>query len=253
MRSAPAPDITLLQKYYQGFYIDEPVGNNAFSYPKRKNKRIYVPPIMEGSLDDLAIGDKAAFSEIVNGVELNPRGLKNFIYLKYHNKDVFIFDNHSHAFFFWAYALKTGQISLGSTLVHVDQHRDTREPGRCFKFPKPSEIDLKAVFDYTNFELNVGNFIKPALAANIFVQVEIIDSRAGFAKSFADDVKPGIGFTVLDIDMDIFSKDMAYIEEKYKIERIKNYMDSASLITIATSPFFMDQAQAIKLIKILFN
>ena len=243
-------DIRALQQYYNGFYIDRPVGNNAFSYSKRKNKKIFVPSIIEGNTDNLTVGKEAAFSEIVNGdaggVEVNPSGLKNFIYLRQRNKDVFIFDNHNHAFFFWAYALKLGKMNFGSTLVHVDQHRDTREPAKMFALSKPRDIDLKAAFEYTNLELNVGNFIKPALAANIFAKLEIIDSREAFAKSFF----PGF---VLDIDLDIFSNDMAYIDEKYKVERIKNYLQSASLVTMATSPFFMDQVRAIELIKILLN
>ena len=243
-------DIRALQEYYNGFYIDRPVGNNAFSHERRENKRIYVPSIIEGNVGDLAIGKEVAFSEIVNGdaggVEIYPPGLENFIYLRHGHKDIFIFDNHNHAFFFWVYALKLGKINSGSTLVHVDQHRDTREPAKFFILPKSKDIDLKAVFEYTNFELNVGNFIKPALTAGIFAKLEIIDNREAFAKSFSD------GF-VLDIDLDIFSKDMAYIDEKYKVERIKNYLQSASLVTMATSPFFMDQVRAIELIKILLN
>ena len=239
-------DIQTLRKFYQGFYITEPLGNNAFSYQKRKHKKIYVPPIIEGNPGDLAIGDEPAFSEINKGVEISPVGLKNFIYLGHQNKDVFIFDNHNHAFFFWVYAAKIGKIHLGSTLLHVDQHRDTREPTSYFAFPHNREVDLQSLFEYTNSELNVGNFIKPALAANIFSKLEIIDGRPAFERSFAE------GF-VLDIDMDIFSNDMAYIDDNYKIERIRDYLRSASLVTIATSPFFMDQIKAIRHIKTLLS
>ena len=242
-------DIRTLQKYYKGFYIHEPLGNNAFSFSKRKNKRIYVPPIIEGSADDLALGEKVAFSEIpdpANNAEINVQGLKEFVYLKYQGKDVFIFDNHNHAFFFWVYALKIGKLKFGETLVHVDQHRDTRAPAKHFVFPAVSEMDLQTAFQYANFELNVGNFIKPALQANIFKKLEVIDSREAFEKPVGEGC-------ALDLDMDIFSKDMAYIPKEYKIERIKKYVSSASFITIATSPFFMDQVEAIRLIKVLFN
>lgn len=240
-------DIRTLQKYYNGFFIDRPAGNNAFSHGRRENKQIYVPPIIKGGIRDLAVGEKIVFSEIgEGGVEINTKGLKSFVYLQHHGKDVFIFDNHNHAFFFWAYALKLGPIGLGSTLVHVDQHRDTRKPARYFTFSDPKAIDLKAAFEYTNFELNVGNFIKPALAANIFTKLEVIDSRSAFTQSFDDGI-------VLDIDLDIFCDDMAYIEEDYKIEKIKQYLQSASLVTMATSPFFMEQSRAINLAKLLLK
>ena len=38
---------------YTGFYIDRPTGNNIFSYEDRKNKSIYVPKLIEGTLDDV--------------------------------------------------------------------------------------------------------------------------------------------------------------------------------------------------------
>lgn len=244
MASAPINEL----KYGHGFYIDQPVGNNAFSFAQRTQKRIYVPALIKGTPDDLQSGEEIAFSEVdSSGLEINCRGLKNFIHLQAGTRDVFIFDNHNHAFFFWAYALKNGKIPMGLPLVHVDQHRDTREPPVLFPFEKAEDIDLSAAFDYTNFTLNVGNFIAPALAANMFSRVEIIDSRTSFEKKF-----PEGGF-VLDLDMDVFSAEMGYIEEGYKRKRIRTYIKASSLVTIATSPFFMDQERAIYLIKTLFD
>ena len=49
---------------YNGFYIDEPVGNNIFSYDERKNKKIFVPKLIEGNLDSVKVGEKIVFSEI---------------------------------------------------------------------------------------------------------------------------------------------------------------------------------------------
>jgi hypothetical protein len=232
--------------HYQAFCIFKPVGNNAFSYAQRKNKQIYVPSLVKGTVDDLQVGEEIAFSEIQAGAEKNCRGLRQFVHLAVGKKDVFIFDNHNHAFFFWAYALKSGRLPPGLPLLHVDQHRDTREPPAPCPFRSIKDIDLSAAFEYTNFTLNVGNFIQPALQAGIFCRLEIIDSRPAFAKSWP-------GEFVLDLDMDIFSEDMKYIDETYKIEKIKELIQAARLITIATSPFFMDQPRAIRLIKTLLS
>ena len=35
---------------YVGFYIEEPVGNNVFSYDERTNKKIFVPKLIKGTL-----------------------------------------------------------------------------------------------------------------------------------------------------------------------------------------------------------
>ncbi|MDL0414410.1 hypothetical protein QQP00_03770, partial [Clostridioides difficile] len=130
----------------------------------------------------------------------------------------------------------------GCKLVHVDQHKDTREPENY-------DVDvnnLKDVFRYTNEVLNVGSFIKPALKYNIFSELIIIDSLYGF------DLEVESEF-VLDIDLDIFSSDMDYIPFDFKLDKIKNLIKKAKVITIATSPYFINQEYAIKVLKELFN
>ena len=59
-----------LKEYYNGFYISRPVGNNEFSFKERTNKRIFVPPIIEGGMDDLAVGDKVEI-EVVETIEID--------------------------------------------------------------------------------------------------------------------------------------------------------------------------------------
>ena len=61
------------------------------------------------------------------------------------------------------------------------------------------------------------------------------------------------GEFVLDIDLDIFSNDMDYIPYDLKVLKIKELIKRAKVITIASSPFFIDQNYAIKVLKELFN
>ena len=233
--------IETLKTFYNGFCIDKPVGNNAFSYEQRENKKIYVPSIVEGGLEALAEGEQTSFSEILDGVELNKCGLRNFIYYQKQNKNIFIFDNHNHAFFFWMYGLKEKMFDVGTKLVHVDQHKDMRKPEHSFKCDF-SDIDLASAFEYTNFVLHVGNFIEPALELGIFSGVEMIDSEDAFKKTFKSPF-------VLDIDIDIFSDDMSYIDEGMKASRIKGLISEAQFITVSSSPYFIDQNKAISKIK----
>lgn len=227
---------------YTGFYIDEPTGNNIFSYDDRSNKSIYVPRLIEGTLDDVKVGDKVVFSEIDFGEEINAIGLKNMVKYNFEEKDIYIFDNHNHSFYFWMKSLNKGMFNKGCKLVHIDQHKDMREPENY-------DVDINNiddVFRYTNYLLNVGNFIKPALHHNIFSEAIIIDSTYGFEINVEGEI-------VLDIDLDIFSKDMEYMSYDLRINKIKEYIKRAKVITIASSPFFIEQDYAIKVLKELFN
>ena len=227
---------------YVGFYIEKPIGNNIFSYEERENKKIYIPKLIEGNLDDVKIGDKIVFNEIDEEKEIKAKGLKNMVKYNIDQKDVYIFDNHNHALYFWIKSLKKDKFNKGCKLVHVDQHKDMREPDDY----SVNMDSIEDVFTYTNEVLNVGNFIQPALKHNIFSEVVIIDSSYGFDL----DIK---GEYVLDIDLDIFSKDMDYIPYEIKICKIQNLIKKAKVITIASSPFFIDQEYAIKVLKELFN
>lgn len=226
-------NISTLQEFYCGFYITTPQGNNAFSYDQRLHKKIYVPSLIKGGLEDIKAGEEIAFSDIVDLKEVNAVGLRNFVHIGRSGQDIFIFDNHNHAFAFWAAGVHQGAISKGATLVHVDQHKDTRDP-----------VEWSAghgVFEachYANHILNVGNFIAPAVKLGWFKEVV----QVGNAESFA--VDPAGPF-VLDIDLDIFAPVMDYIPEGLKIFRLRDWISRASFITMAASPFFMDQNQAL--------
>ena len=227
---------------YNGFYIEKPMGNNIFSYDERENKKIYVPKLIEGTLDDVSVGEEIVFDEIDEAIEIKAKGLKNMVIYKYKDKDIYIFDNHNHAFYFWIKSLEKGNFTKGCKLVHVDQHKDTREPENY----NVNISNIDDVFRYTNEVLNVGSFIKPALHHNIFSDVIIIDSSYGFELDID-------GEFVLDIDLDIFSKDMDYIPYELKISKIKELIEKSKVITIASSPFFINQEYAIKVLKELFN
>lgn len=227
---------------YKGFYIDKPYGNNVFSYEERENKKIFVPKLIEGNLEDVKVGDNIVFNEIDEEIEVKAKGLKNLVQYKLEDKTIYIFDNHNHAFYFWMKSLKNNEFNKGCKLVHVDQHKDMREPQDY----TVNIDDLDDVFRYTNEILNVGNFIQPALKKGIFSDAIIIDSSYGF------DIKIE-GEYVLDIDLDIFSKYMDYIPYDFRLNKIKNLIRDAKTITIATSPYFIEQDYAIKVLKELFN
>lgn len=232
-----------MQNYeYNGFYIEKPMGNNVFSYDKRDNKSIYVPKLISGTLDDIKLGNKVVFNEVDENEEIKAIGLENMVEYVLGNKKIYVFDNHNHAFYFWLKSMMNDEFTRGCKLVHVDQHKDTREPENY----NVDINNIEDVFRYTNEVLNVGSFIKPALQHKIFSELIIIDSLYGFDL----DIEPEF---VLDIDLDIFSSDMDYIPFDFKLDKIKNLIKKAKVITIATSPYFINQEYAIKVLKELFN
>lgn len=235
-----------IYEFYKGFYIDQPVGNNAFSHTVRKNKQIYIPSLIRGNLSKLSIGDEIVFSEIEDNDEKNRKGLKNFIHWIFNGKNVFIFDNHNHAFFFWIWGWMQCKIETGTILVHIDQHTDLRKPSSQFAGNLNSELTLEKTFQYTNYELNVGNFIQPALHIGLISSIEMINSTVSFNNPIPEKF-------ILDIDMDIFAPELDFMGNQIKLAKIQSYIKNASFITIATSPFFIEQSLAIKYIRDLFG
>ena len=95
---------------------------------------------------------------------------------------IFSFDNHNHAFYFWHLTrLQLPSLEFPATLIHVDQHKDSRIPAEILT-PKQS-FDLNEVFRYTNEILNVGNFIPPAFKTGLIDEIILIDSEKTLSSS----------------------------------------------------------------------
>jgi len=235
-----------LYRLYNGFQITKAIGNNAFSFNQRKRRFIYVPKLVQGQLSDVQPGNTIVFSEIEEGVEKNHTGLEQFVHLSWNEKQIFIFDNHNHAFFFWHWAYLNRLIPANCRLMHIDQHKDTRKPEPLPDFNIKDPPSLEHIFKYTNEVLNVGNFIPAATHTGLIENIHMIDDSISFNEEIS-------ACEILDIDLDIFSPEMAYIDCNLKLNFIKNAISNAKFITIATSPFFMDQKLACEILPDILN
>lgn len=234
--------------YNEPFYITENVSNNSFSFAKRKNPRIYVADVIDGGLEDVRLGDEVVFEDVDEDGKLKScTGLKHFVRMAHPvtGKPIVVVDNHNHVFYFWHEARNKGLITNNATLIHMDQHKDTREP-ESYISKKESE-DLEKVFEYTNTVLNVGNYIPPAIRDGLVGDVINITGENELSSRFQTH-KP----IILNIDLDFWAPEMSYIDDELKVRRTKEWMACADFITIATSPFFMDQNTAIKILGELF-
>lgn len=261
--------------YRQESFLSAPLGNNAFDYPERSvsapEPYLRLAPLLRcqsvtEALASLAWSTTPAFEVIENGQLKACAGLKNF--LLFPNPapatrksvpatcPVFIFDNHNHAFYFWHVCLhpalqKTAQPQKAApfTLVHIDQHKDTRIPATLPDLDTAADT-AAAIYAYTNEILNVGNFIPPALRTGLLEKVINVDSSASLQTALDD--APPKNF-ILDLDLDFFAPELDYIAHATKIALFKKLLPDAGLVTVATSPYFLDQQKVPALLRELFS
>ncbi len=231
--------------YSNGFFIESPVGNNALSFERRgAAPRLWVPSLVAGTIDDVVPGERVVFEDFdEHDVLQSCTGLAHLVRTELAGIPAVIVDNHNHAFYFWMEALTTGVLQPGATLVHIDQHRDTRVPERAY-----DGTSLDDAFHYTNFHLNVGNYIVPAQRAGVVGDAQFVTS----GEALNDHRLVARTNKILNLDLDFFAPEMSYINFDNAREFIHAHLAGTALITVATSPFFIDQPQAIATLKTLF-
>lgn len=228
---------------YWGFWIEGNVWNNVFWYPFNKQQKLWVAPLIEihqrDVVNHLSVWKDTVFVEKDWEIEKEYRWLESFLYFTYWNTCIYIFDNHNHAFSFWRRSFFKWEIEKGFTLVHIDQHSDMNSNPFNLK-----NKDWRSVVEFTNYKCNVWNFIQPALDCWIIWNVKQIRTEYSLLwykweeKDF-----------ILDIDLDFWDSSMGIENKVWTIQKIKELIKQASLVTIATSPYFLDQNRAIDLLK----
>lgn len=227
--------------YQSGKFLNPGVGNNAFSFSKKSDRSpLAITPLQVGNLDDLKLGTQVVFQDFDGDQWLECVGLESAILCLDYSIPIYIFDNHNHVFYAWCEALKMGWFQRGATLVHMDEHFDAAFP----LDPGSVDVDdLEDVWRYTNEVLQIATYIKPALKLGIFSEcVDYVESRHfETRKDLSREV-------IMNLDIDVFHPDMSHISWREKIDVMKYYLPQTKLITIATSPYFIDQQKAIDLV-----
>jgi hypothetical protein len=231
--------------YSHPFWLEGPVGNNALSYKRRgPAPRLWVPSLIAGTFDDVMPGKEIVFEDVDDDDTLRScLGLAHPVRTEVADIPTVVVDNHNHVFYFWCEAIAQGRLAPGATLVHVDQHRDTRVPEHPYE-----GTTLDDAFAYTNFELNVGNFIVPAQAAGLIGPTQLVTGDAALSDlAFVSHTNK-----ILDIDLDFFAPEMSHVDFDRTRRFIAAQLPGTALITIATSPFFVEQPRAIERLRALW-
>lgn len=159
-----------------------------------------------------------------------------------------VFDNHNHALYFWYEALSKGMVGTQNTLVHIDEHSDLWANENNL----PENPSLEEVFLFTNDSCNVGNYIQPAIRSGIIKKVLRIEDSVGMEK-YASYSAGGNESLILNLDLDFFAPELDYIPFEDKKRVILHFASQAKFITVATSPFFIDQTRAIRMLGEVFG
>lgn len=237
--------------YKKSFYIKAPLGNNQFHFHERKNKKLFVPSLKKiNDFSQIELWKQIVFEDFDFHENLiSAQWLKNFYHIIWNNKNMYLFDNHNHALYFWYLSRYEWIIWNNNILYHIDEHADTRIPEVLIS--NEESKDMKKVFEYTNFHLNVGNYIIPAQHEWIIWKIIQIRSQTDLENNISlsfheNDI-------IFNLDLDFFEPNLDYIEYSLKKKVIRNIAKQSKIITIATSPFFIDQNRAIEVFKDLFS
>lgn len=243
---------TLFQ-LYNGFYLNKESANSQIS---NCSDQLRVAPLKKTTnLKDLTIDYKHfSFAEKNNAWIIEYfHGLKNFLLIERPNlPPIFIFDNHNHALTFRYNIMYTKKIH-NSKLIHIDQHSDYRENKNHLQLNR-KDNELEKVFVFCNMKCNVWNFIPPAIECCIISdQIQI---RSNAALKELNTKKVSDFFLDIDLDFCLEWINRNKINQE-SINLLKNKFDniwkSAIWITIATSPYFLEQELAISIINNLLN
>lgn len=234
-------------EHYQWFFLTQNLGNNAFTYNFRTpNAKLRVPPLISWSIKDLKIWSQIVFSEFDDHWNLkNYQGIEHFIKIKDSSVPIYIFDNHNHALYFRYLELRNQKKAQKSDfdLIHIDQHSDLNDNQNLLP-----NWDLDQIFNFVQDQCNVGNFIIPALNAHLIKNMTQIRSEYKLL-TFENLYKNYI----LDIDLDFRAEEMSIEKFNDTINKTKNLIPSAKVVTIATSPYFLPQEKAINLLHLILD
>lgn len=101
-----------------------------------------------------------------------------------------------------------------------------------------------------NTYTQIASFIEPALHSGLLKECLQIRSEAKLAEILEIYENIPSDNVVLDIDIDFFAEEKDY---SIKMQLLKRLISKVKVVTIATSPYFIDQEVAVNLVKKLLS
>ena len=233
---------------YGWYYLTWNIGNNCFAYGFDGNQKLWIPELKETTFESLKergilLWEEVVFAEKSAKWRETYCWLQNFLYFQFNTVPIYIFDNHNHAFSFWRREFLEWRVEKGLPLIHIDQHSDMNDN----EFYLENE-SWETICKFTNESCNVGNFIKPALSCWILSDVRQIRTEYSLLNYNIPDEK-----YILDIDLDFWDVSMGIEDFEGIMKKTRELILNSCLVTIAISPYFLDQKRALVLLDSIFN
>lgn len=250
--------------YTQQQFISTPIGNNTINFVERKEKHsdcvVRIPPLKTGTIEDVRLLEAWVCYEYVSDkdVLISSFGLESLVHIIQWDKDIFIIDNHNHAFALRWRSYKNKKMARWSHLIHIDQHSDYVDSIQYLTdwvWDQNIQETLQTkIDDYTNEVLTIASFIKPALACGLCTSHDMILSEYSLLQ-FEFSTLDSQSWIVVDIDLDFRAPEMG-IEYYYQtIKKVRQLIDLPDVrcITIATSPTYIHQQRALQVLRDLLE
>lgn len=239
-------------------------GNNLFSYDQRRSlwsdTTLVIPwPSEITTLDQVRLGDDIVFEEVNHDGQLQScTGLAHTYFINpddtNHLPTIVITDNHNHLLPYRLKHISTSE-SQHIHLLHIDQHSDL--------WHNINQLDVLKIHnpqyrrDFAHHDCNIGNFITPCIDSWLIAHMTQIRTEFSLNEivnliAEAEEITWN-NITILDIDMDFRAPEMWISDIDNTMAQVRLLMEHAHLITIATSPYFIDQNLALTLVNQLLN
>lgn len=233
-------------------YLTTAKGNNALTFRERKKQNsdtiLRIPPLVAWKVEDIVFDKKNICYEYVdeNQKLITSYGLKSLVKIDFHDKDLYIVDNHNHAFAMWWRSFLAWKIQWWSKLIHIDQHSDLAEPEHYID-TSYEDINQQYVDLYTNDVLTIASFIKPAKKCGLICDYDMIMTEYKLLQVY----NVTENSLIVDIDLDFWAPEMWIEQYEKTINQVRKLMFHPHVwcITIATSPTYIDQERALHVLK----
>jgi hypothetical protein len=152
---------------------------------------------------------------------------------------IYIMDNHNHALFFWL-QLVTKNTQHDYHVLHIDAHADLWINTNQIQRDQLKDESYRR--NFVNHECAIGNFITPFEQIGTVTQIRTSHKLEEVAHNNQPDQQ-----IILDIDLDFRALDDTIPD--YHVTLLRQLIQQSQLVTIATSPFFLDQKKALVFLK----
>ena len=213
----------------EAFFFEGCNGNNSFL--RKEETGLHIPRITLGTINDLKAGNQIVFCDNQDDEYLQCTGLDAHICSKTNSGiPLFICDNHNLVLEAWQLFKEKKP-----TLIHIDQHKD--------------DAKINCLPNASIYHTRICDYIDYA-QKNEWIQFDYFSFVESQDLPQLEQASQSTN-KIVNIDIDFFVKEVTMLTLEEKIEVITKSCQGASLITIATSPGFIEQELAVGITKLL--